>query len=147
MFHIRQCYGGLLAFVRQPRSPMATGLTHSLSVAALAQRITDEKDYADSDKEEVPLGDRASHYDCHPQVTENIIETRHSEAMIRRQGSQQLPCSPGSDILLFQEAHGEGLCTICDEVINGMCFTLDGCNVHFGCRTQLMEISARCSSI
>ena len=102
MFHVRQCYGGLLAFVRQPRSPMATGLTHGLSVAAPSQRITDNKDYVDSDKDEAPLGDRTSHYDCRPQATEKIFETRENETMIRRQGSQHLPCSPESDILLFQ---------------------------------------------
>ena len=102
MFHIRQCYGGLLVFVRQPRSPIATGLTHGMSVAVLGERTTDEKDCVRCEKIQVPPGDRASHYDCHPQTTENFFETRESETMIRRQGSQQLPCSPESDILVFQ---------------------------------------------
>ena len=133
MLAMSQCFAGLLAFTRKPRVSKTTGLTQGVCEPVRHGRNVDEDKPAFAVDAPLKFGEGLFHLELRRQFLEKILlETSYVEAS----GVQY---ESGDEEIMFQIMGEDNVCPIFGDCINGVCFTLNGSPVHFGCREQFVE--------
>ena len=130
---MNQCVAGLLAFFRTPRRSKPTGLTHGISQPVPHESNADDSKHVVAADGSVRFGECLAHLELRRQCLEKILrETPYVHA-------SSLEYSSEDEEGMTQTVGDDNVCTICGECINGVCFAMNDCRVHFGCREQLAE--------